>query len=75
MCIISIIRLIVLSRLYDVDVTCNAQSLKFAYYSFTDIIDIGNYVNAAIWSAAEPSMGTYPYIGLIYFVFATSRRN
>ncbi|KAL2058653.1 hypothetical protein ABVK25_001381 [Lepraria finkii] len=37
-CIISIIRLIVLSRLYDTDVTWN-------------------YVNAAIWSAAEPSMG------------------
>lgn len=37
-CIISIIRLIVLSRLADVDVTWN-------------------YVNSAIWSAAEPSMG------------------
>ncbi|KAL2036834.1 hypothetical protein N7G274_010377 [Stereocaulon virgatum] len=37
-CVISIIRLIVLSRLYDADVTWN-------------------YVNAAIWSAAEPSMG------------------
>lgn len=37
-CIISIIRLVVLSRLASVDVTWN-------------------YVNSAIWSAAEPSMG------------------
>ena len=36
------------------------------YYQSADIIGIGNYVDAAIWSAAEPSMGTYPHIGLIY---------
>lgn len=39
-CFISIIRLVVLSRLHEFDVTWN-------------------YVNAAIWSAAEPCVRTY----------------
>lgn len=53
-CIISIIRLIVLSRLADVDVTC-----KYTYSQpqGSSNRSIGNYVNSAIWSAAEPSMG------------------
>ena len=57
-CVISIIRLIVLSRLYDVDVTCkslNSSTLQNLHQ--THHIQLGNYVDAAIWSAAEPTMG------------------
>ena len=54
-CIISIIRLVVLSRLTNFDVTCTFSLKPHPHSSLTTIS--GNYSSSAIWSAAEPCMG------------------
>lgn len=55
-CIISIVRLIVLSRLEEFDVTCECPFLRTFLIKLIGR-HLGNYVDAAIWSAAEPAMG------------------
>ena len=54
-CIISIIRLVVLSRLTNFDVTCTYPPSSPPHPSLTKTT--GNYTDSAIWSAAEPCMG------------------
>ena len=43
--------------------------LNWRSFAFADMVGLGNYVNAAIWSAAEPSMGTHCNIGLLYWQY------
>ena len=53
-CIISIIRLVVLARLeQQTDLTCNLPNL--VYFIPHVNTHVGDYVNGAIWAAAEPA--------------------